>query len=181
MAWSTPGKFIPLEVVTADMLNTFLRDNLVETMPGKATDAGEGSLFFSQGAHNIAERKPRSAFVSTSNTLSTHNQYLDLATFGPSLTLTTGAFALVVITAFINPGAGSAISRVGVQISGATTLNDPNLMHSRALMSQGPNTTQASYVGLFPMTPGTNTFTLKYFTTAGTAQFFNREICVIPL
>ena len=41
MAWTSPRTWVALEVLTAALLNTHLRDNLLETAPAKVTTQGD--------------------------------------------------------------------------------------------------------------------------------------------
>lgn len=41
MAWTSPRTWTTSEIVTASMMNTHVRDNLLETAPGKASAAGQ--------------------------------------------------------------------------------------------------------------------------------------------
>ena len=52
MAWSSPRTWVALEVLTAALLNTHLRDNLLETAPAKVTTAGD--LVYASGANALA-------------------------------------------------------------------------------------------------------------------------------
>ncbi len=51
MAWTTPKTYTGVPLTSAEM-NTYQRDNLLETAPAKATAADE--LFESTGANAIA-------------------------------------------------------------------------------------------------------------------------------
>lgn len=52
MAWSSPRTWVALEVLTAALLNTHLRDNLLEAAPAKVTTAGD--LVYATGANALA-------------------------------------------------------------------------------------------------------------------------------
>lgn len=52
MAWSSPRTWVALEVLTASLLNTHLRDNLLETGPAKVTT--QGDLLYATGASALA-------------------------------------------------------------------------------------------------------------------------------
>lgn len=52
MAWSSPRTWVALEVLTAALLNTHLRDNLLETAPAKVTTAGD--LVYATGASALS-------------------------------------------------------------------------------------------------------------------------------
>ena len=52
MSWTAPRTWVTSEVISAALMNTHIRDNLLETAPGKATAAGD--LFYATGANAIA-------------------------------------------------------------------------------------------------------------------------------
>ncbi len=52
MAWVAPRTWVTAEVVSASLLNTHVRDNLLETAPAKAAAAGD--LVYATGANAIA-------------------------------------------------------------------------------------------------------------------------------
>ncbi len=117
------------------------------------------------------------AAVLTSETTAS-TSYTDLATAGPSVTVTTGIAALVTITAEIS-NTGQVSNYVGYEVSGATTTA---VSDERKLRVSGPATVvqqmSASYLAV--LTAGSNTFKLVYKTDGGTATFLRRSIIVIP-
>lgn len=52
MAWTSPRTWVALEVLTAALLNTHLRDNLLETAPAKVTT--QGDLTYATAANALA-------------------------------------------------------------------------------------------------------------------------------
>lgn len=122
--------------------------------------------------------QPQTALVSTSETDVGGTAYQDLATGGPSVTIVTGASALVMIGATTtNNGAGNS-SLMGFAISGSTTSAAGD---SNAASIVG--TAQANVSGIYKvaLTNGSNTFTAKYRVSAGTGTWSNRTITVWPL
>lgn len=96
MAWTAPMTAIARDIWSAAQYNAHVRDNLLETMAGKAANAG--GYFVTTAAGAIAQRLPGSAVVATSQTRSS-TAYGDLTTTGPAVTVTTGTEALVWIAA----------------------------------------------------------------------------------
>lgn len=163
-------------VFTAAQFNTFIRDNLNETGPAKAATAG--GHFAVSGPNEISERFSATAAVLTSET-TTSTSFTDLATVGPSVTVETGPLAFIIVHgAMENTGAGS--SRMGYDVSGATTLAaaDNRGIGVYGVAGAGVIT---SGVSLLTLTPGTNTFTSKYRVGSGTGTFLSRRIVVFPL
>jgi hypothetical protein len=179
MTWTAPMTAVSGSVVSASDFNTFVRDNLNECPAAKAVSPG--SLFVGNGSRSVIERTPSGSAINVAQgTAST--TFVDLATAGPSVTVTTGSSALVVMTAEINVNTGSAAGAVGVAVSGATTLAaDANyqLKQESASTAEFQRCSAARlYSGL---TPGSNTFKMQYRVTAGTGAFNSRHLAVVPL
>jgi hypothetical protein len=180
MAWSAPMTAVANTVFSAAQFNQYVRDNLNETAPAKATSAG--SYFVADGVNSIAERTPNLAGILTSETTMSTTM-TDLATFGPSITVDTGPYALVLTHCQVeNDGFGSAYA--GVEVTGASSIA-PAL--NRAInVFNSPDTrvgagTAVLYAGGLVLTPGSNTFTMKYRVSSGTGTFADRRIIVMPL
>lgn len=167
-------------VFTAAQFNQHLRDNLAETAPAKATTPGS---YFTTGAVNqIAERVPATASINTGES-TTSVSFTDLATVGPSVTVNTGVQALIIISAEINNNTASQAGRVGVDISGATTLA-PDINKILRQESSGTAEFQRCSVVYLQqgLTPGANTFKLMYSTVSTSTSAFNyRNITVLPM
>jgi hypothetical protein len=116
--------------------------------------------------------------ATTQSTSST--SYTDLATAGPAVTLTTGTQVLV----FTNTGISTASGRyvfADFDISGATT----RAAADATCIQGGEDTNGVQFrigvANLMTVTAGSNTFTMKYRTNAGTSSFLNRTITVVAL
>jgi len=123
---------------------------------------------------------PVSSFTSTSGTFTSTSFTPTLSGGGtnPSATVTTGATALVTIRSYLDNNSLGNSCVVGVAVSGATTLaasGDYSLMFFKASNSGFAASTTLVIGGL---TAGTNTFTLQYITTGGTATVERRGITV---
>lgn len=154
---------------------------MLETAPGKATAAGQ--LFVATAANAIAARLPTTATVATSQT-TTNTGFVDLATVGPAVTVTTGTMALVILTAGLYNSTANGYAQMAYGITGATTLvasNDRMLQLRAAAVNQQLNGSAMFLQG--GLTPGSNTFTAKYSVASGggTATFLDRRIAVIGL
>ena len=109
--------------------------------------------------------------------------YTDLPTAGPAVTVTTGTSALVLITAGMRMNVASAGQYISFAISGATTVAASD---NFAAYHQSDAGTYAIWgasmaVTVTGLTAGSNTFTTKYRTSSGTANFYTRSITVWPL
>jgi hypothetical protein len=119
------------------------------------------------------------ATVATDET-TTSGSYVDLATAGPSVTITTVGTVAVVWMAgrYYNTTAGQDGS-IAVVVSGATTVAaaDGNAAVSANTVA-GFAVPFGRIVILTGLTPGSNTFKLQYKRSAGTAHFLDRTIAV---
>lgn len=181
MAWTAPMTAVANTAFTAAQFNTHVRDNLVETAPGKATaGVSNGSIVTKSGTNQIAFRTPSSAEIVTSQSTSSTG-YTNLATTGPSVTVTTGSRALIIMSASLQNNSDNS-SFVSVAITGATSdaaADDRALRHRDGTGSSGEE--QMSHAYLFTsLTPGSNTFTAKYRVIGGTGTFRYRHLIVIP-
>lgn len=163
---------------TAAEFNTFVRDNLNETAPAKATAAG--GYFVADGVNSIAERRTISGSNLAEGT-TTSTTYTDLTGtgIGPQVTLETGPQAFVIVRCSLeNSGAGSA--RMSYIVSGATSQAAADNRSVHVFGSAGVNVGAAEVALLSSLTPGENTFTAKYRVSSGTGTFSSRRIMVLP-
>lgn len=164
-------------VFTAAQFNTFLRDNLNETAPAKASTSG--AHFAVSGTNEISERLSKTASVLTSET-TTSTSFTNLATVGPEVTVTTGPYALVVVHGSCeNTGAGA--SRMAYEVSGATSIAAADNRGIAAFGVAGAGALASGVALHTDLTPGSNTFTAKYRVASGTGTFVSRRIVVFPL
>lgn len=116
--------------------------------------------------------------VSTSQTTAS-GTYADLSSVGPAATVTTGTNAVVLVGAYcFNSTVNNSYASYAV--SGATTVaaNDVWAVVFPDQINTPQQVTFLSYQG--GLTPGSNTFTMKYRVNGGTATFANRYIAVFP-
>lgn len=179
MAWSAPITFTSNTALTASSLNTYLRDNLLESEAAKSVT--QGSYIVAQGANTIAERLPARAQVLTSQTTQT-TTYVNLSTVGPAVTVTTGENALVIFGCEMF--SDTSACRMSVDINGTPIDYTADDEWSLVAGIGGTNHLQASVAVWFDnLSPGLNTFTAKYRSVgdgSATATFLNRRIVVLP-
>lgn len=186
MAWTAPMTAIPNTVFTAAQFNTHVRDNLNETAPAKSTTTG--SLFVGNGVNTIAERIPAEAAVLTLES-TTSTSYTDLATVGPTVSVTTGQNAIVIVHCSCANSTTTTAARMAYEVSGATSITPSDNRGVGNFGAIGVGGIQSGvavhgFGGSGPsLTPGVNTFTSKYRAGApgGQADFLSRRIVVIPL
>lgn len=155
--------------------NAHVNDTTGDPHPQYLTPAEGVAAFVSRSG--VAE-----AFVGTSES-TTSGAYTDLATPGPAVTVTTGTRALVIVTGRLTNPTSNTYALMGYEISGATTTAAAT---AASLVLRGnsstPNEALVSVMTVALLTPGANTFTAKYSTTAGSScSFSDRRITVIPL
>ncbi len=193
MAWTTPKLWTNGETLTAADLNTYLRDNMLETEAAVAYTPG--ALIMATGANKIEERQWYIATLETNSVESIAgtnpaSTYFDLDTVGPVVTCKTGTAALIITSMQSSSDKASTafdfnhVASAAVKVSGATSITalaSNTAMHN----GQGNDAVQQfscmSYID--NLNPGTNTFTMQYrcFPNGNTASFQNRTLIVLPL
>jgi hypothetical protein len=112
----------------------------------------------------------------------TSNTYTDLATVGPSATVTIGptGTAIVMLTAEAMTTSNGTECYMSFD-AGGVTANDAQALVS-ATRNAGDTPNQSAIFWVTGLTQGSNTFTAKYKTTGGvSATFENRNLIVIPI
>lgn len=178
MAWSAPMTAVANSTFSAAQFNQYVRDNLNETAPAKATSAG--SYFVADGVNSIAERRAISAADLSAGT-TTSTTYTDLSgtSAGPAITIGHGPSVLVIVRGSLeNTGAGSA--RMAYTLSGANSLAAADNRGAHIFGVANVNLGASDVSLLNSLTPGTTTFTAKYRVSSGTGQFSARRIIVMP-
>lgn len=167
--------------LSAADFNTYVRDNLNMTMPALATDDDFAAWFVATGTNALAKRNVKTAEISTSPSAqsTTSTSFTDLSTVGPSVTLTTGTRALVMINCWLRNDTTNASASASFAVSGATTLSalDVYGLNVDGLTASNPNRKGSSYL-LQTLNAGSNTFTMKYKVGSNTGEFNNRRIVV---
>lgn len=177
MTWTAPLTAVANTALSAAQWNASVRDNFAETAPGKATTAGYH--FVSTGTNAIAERAILGAVVDTSQTTAS-TTYTDLATIGPTVTITTGTQALVWISCQVGQTTANQTCTTYI-VTGATTVTASDNV---AIVSDTAAGTSSRFgvCNLQALTAGSNVFTMQYrVLTAGTGTFLRRRIQVMAL
>ncbi|MGW0682881.1 hypothetical protein ACWD2L_05905 [Streptomyces sp. NPDC002754] len=179
---------------TAAQFNTYVRDNLLETAPAKATAAGR--YFVTTGANAIVERIPTSTFQANVGTTTSTSYTATLSgTPGtnPSVTVTTGTTAFICLSAqmdvnYDSGSTGTLWAMMSYAVSGATTIaatEDTGITFRNNTGEAGQAVRNGAGHLLTGLTAGSNTFTLQYKTSASSstcrASFQRRDITVLPL
>jgi hypothetical protein len=179
MAWTVPRTASTDEIWASSDWNTYVKNNLSETMPGKVSAALQYCV--ATGLNAITTRTAGSATVATSQT-TTSTSYVDLTTVGPSVTATTGTAALVMWSAQMSNSGANNQCRTSVAVSSATTISAND---EWSALVDGVPASDINRFGGFKLyttlTAGSNIFTVKYRVSAGTGTFVDRHIIVVPL
>lgn len=185
MAWTTPLTATANSTLTAAQYNTYCRDNFLMMEPALATGTiyaqATMCLFMTDtaAANSVIERPVGHYHVERSQT-TTSTTYTDLATFGPSVQLTTGPAALVWFSAQMSNSTANAQVSVSVEVSGATTIAAG--ANEYELVSDGHTAANDNKKMMFKhfttLTSGSNVFTMKYKVGSGTGTFHNRQLAV---
>lgn len=173
----------------AHYANTQADPHPMYLLPAEATAlyvASAGTQAFGRSLLTAADAAAARALIGASlltatvATLQTtaSTSYTDLATAGPTVTLTTGTRALVTVSGLVqNDPSVSAF--MGFAVSGATTIAAAD---TKALVVggnfDGRVTVGASRTFLVTLTAGSNVFTAKYRMSGGTGTYSNRDIIV---
>jgi hypothetical protein len=164
---------------TAAQFNTYVRDNLNETAPAKATAASQ--LFVATGANAITTRQPSTARVDTQQ-FTNSTSYVNLTTPGPAITVTCGTIAIVSFAASQANNTSDSACLTSVEVSGASTVTASDTWAILTDGVTGGNFVRYGMTHVFSgLTPGSNTFTMKYRAGSSTGNWQYREISVIPL
>lgn len=182
MAWTAPQTWLP-GVVTAGEMNVELRDNLLAQAAAIASGANPNRLLTASAANTIEIRDWKENEVQTGGTAedTTSTSYTDLATAGPTVTLTTGTKVAVWITAQLTNVTVNAVAWASFAVSGATTsaaADGRAIVHQPAVAGRYLRTTVCT---LLDVTAGSNTFTMKYKATSGTCRATRRAIMVVGI
>lgn len=182
MAWTAPQTWIP-GLVHADELNEQLRDNMLQQAAAVASGANPNRLLTASDAGQIEIRDWKEAEAQTDGTAetTTSTSYTDLATTGPSVTLTTGTKVVVWITAQLTNATVNAVAWASFGVTGATTSAASDgraIVHQPAVAGRYLRTTVCT---LLDVTAGSNTFTMKYKATSGTCRATRRAIMVVGI
>ena len=180
MAWTTPRTWVPNETLTAAMLNTHLRDNFLELDVAKVT--GSGQYCVSTGANAVTARSYAFDRINTLQTLVSPGGYSDLATVGPSVTVTTGGRALIFYACQMDHSAADGDTKASYAVSGASTFSASDTWCLRRDGMPATNSIRVMGIDMrVDLTSGSNTFTMRYHGSAGTLTYSNRTIAVFPL
>lgn len=180
MAWSVPLTAVANSTLTAAQWNASVRDNLNETAVAKASTVS--GYFVSTGANSIAERVPQTDRIEVPAESTTSLTYTNLASPGPSVTVTTGARALYSITSRQQSDTDNGGVFASLDITGASSIPGDD---QTAILVDGlaaNNSLRMSVVNLqTDLSFGSNTFTMQYRVSGGEGTYQNRHLVVLPL
>lgn len=144
---------------------------------GDAAAAGSAGVA-ARRDHKHALGRPivSSAKVATSQT-TTSGTFADLATAGPSVTVTVPASGKVKVTVAARmQNSGANANFVGVDLSSGNTVAAATILTD--VPPSGQSVEYSRTTVLTGLTPGSTVFKMQYATGGGTATFLNRELIV---
>lgn len=121
----------------------------------------------------------------TTTEASSSTTFADLATVGPSVTITSkGTTAIVFIQTWARTPGGTGSARAAVDVSGATTIsgatNETNGFYTSNEGQSSTLFTPVTTLAIVTINPGTNTYKIKYRSTSGGGgSWQNRRIVVL--
>lgn len=167
-------------VYTASQFNTFVRDNLLECAPAKASTTS--GYFVTTATNQIGERVVQHQVITGSDTCSA-TSYSDTDNgSGPTVTAFTGSTALVSVGGRIGGGTTSTQSvKMSWQVDGDSSIAASDVWATGVV---GVGSTGFGYVSraylATGLTPGLNTFTAKYSVSSGSGSYSARSLLVMP-
>lgn len=188
MVWTAPFTAVAGSVLTAAQMNTFIRDNLNETMVAKAST--NGSIFTVGNSGALVERTPAASIVTTAVNI-TSTSFADPSDEGtsggdpgPSVTVLTGPMALVGYRATLSVPSVTARIEASYAITGATSRDASTVRsmgYSLGNSASGMNLREGVLDLAVDLESGLNTFTMQYNVSSGTGTAQDRRLWVLPL
>ena len=177
---------VPFTPLTAEFL-----DDMIENIESLSDGTGfeNGAITTNALADNAvtsAKLSINGAGVATvaANQSTSSASYTDLATVGPSVTVTVGPSGMVMfaISSLITVSAAQGLGYISIAASGANTItaSDTNYYVFQSSSSSGNLSASVTKI-LSGLNAGTTTFTLKYKSLNSSVSFLNRTLSVIPL
>lgn len=177
MAWTTPMTAVA-GAFSASAWNTHVRDNLLETLPAKATTVG--SYFTANATNSIGQRSCESDRASTGPASFNSSSFI---AFSPGVSVTvdvpaTGA-VMFFFAARANCNIGNAPIFFGVGGGGITVLEEDCVLIDGISASNNNRMAGSSvHTGL---TPGSTVFSMHGRAGGGTWTISNMELIALPL
>jgi len=144
-----------------------------------------GAVTITSTAPAVVSSVISASYIVTSQA-TTSTSFTDLATVGPTVTLTTGTSVVCHAYARVVPGSAAGSPVISVAVSGATTIAASDSIGANGGGSTYVSTPNAGYsynMGasfvFTGLTPGSNTFTLKYRSPAALTETFADRALVV--
>lgn len=177
MAWTTPMTAVDNTIFTSSQWNTYVRDNMNQTLTALASAANQ--TFATTGTNAMAVRTVSSDVDAGSSTSSSTSYAILADALQTQVTLTTGTQALVFIQAELSHGTTLTDVSMSYAVTSATTSAAAD---SKRVLLDGVLATSGNRLGGFfwdtSLNAGSNIFSMQYKTSAGTLTAAKREIVV---
>lgn len=134
-----------------------------------------------QDSNNQVSINVDSSTISSGQNISS-TTYVDVSPAGPSVKVVTNTSALVLFGATgTNTGGTSGFCVISPAISGATTIAASDINGTSTSVPAGQQGSMFRVLVISGLTPGNNTFTLKYRVSASSYNMAQQSLTVIPL
>ena len=197
MAWTAPRTWVTSETVTSALMNTHVRDNLLETAPALASS---GAMFYGDGSNSLAALSPIGSvgsFLVTDGTVPKWRQVNQASTTGSgtttstsytavpnnvSVSIATGTWALVFWSARVANNTAGQTCSVSMAVSNATTIAASNNWRAVFESNAANDMCTVSQFYLFgSLTAGTNDFDMQWQVSGGTGTIHQSNMLVFPI
>lgn len=195
---SGQNTFVAGNVLTAAQVNAYLMDQsrMIVTSGTRPTAAAQGGALLkgmrifetdtnrelTYNGTNWCQTNTAVAQTTASET-TTSTSYTNLATVGPSVTITTGTKALVTVGTSFQGSSTNLLLYMSWACSGATTIAvaDAQAVEFQGAGINAPIGRMSREFYVDNLTAGNNTFTAKYKTNGGTATYEYRTISAVAI
>lgn len=179
MAWTVPVDFHDGDPLTAAQLNTFVRDNFLETGPGKATM--ESRMLVTENVNHIVERQWARAYedsqITVNNTFP-HSEDDEGKLYGPVVTVEHGRQMLILFDTLIQVQSGGGNGIYAPMIAG----NAPESSNYALRTAREGIFRTGAFYWATGLEPGTSQVTMCYGASnqTTTVNYRYRRMTVIP-
>lgn len=176
MAWTSPLTAVSNAALTAAQWNASVRDNLLETAPAKAT--GVAAHFVTAGTNTIAQRQAIQDGIDTLES-STATSFGNLATVGPTVTVTCSLAAMAFYGTQINASAANAYGIMSYDCDAGATFASAD---TNCVMQSGSSASSVNRAGatdLRVMSAASHTFKAEYRTNGVSIGFLRRRLTIL--
>lgn len=178
MAFTTPFTAVANGPCPAAAWNAGVRDNLLETMPAKAT--GVAAHFVCHATNSIAERQVVQSVVDALDS-TTQGTFGDITggTVGPFVTVTCSRGALTMISCQVNTSAANAWGQMSYSCDAGASFGAADANAVTLSGSSASSANRAGVTDLRIVSAASHTFKAEYKTFGASVGFLRRRLAVM--